>query len=293
MLDAPPSANPVQPTLLDGSAALKFRCHRGVACWNACCSNIDITLTPYDVMRLKHRLDLDSGRFLAEYAVPFELEPGGMAGVKLRPVEGGTACRFMTAEGCSVYEDRPTSCRYYPLALLSMRKQDESTDRDAWALVVEPHCKGHDESRTLTVDAYRAEQGLREFDEGSRGWRQLVLKKKSSGPAIGAPSKRSRQLFFMACYDLDRFRNFVASEGFAALFDLPDSEMLAILDEDEALLEFGFRLMRQTLFGEMTIALNESAVAARTARVGERSARLEQEAADRRDVDDVDLDGEP
>ena len=97
----------------------------------------------------------------------------------------------------------------------------------------------------------------------------------------------------MACYDLDRFRNFVASEGFAALFDLPDSEMLAILDEDEALLEFGFRLMRQTLFGEMTIALNESAVAARTARVGERSARLEQEAADRRDVDDVDLDGEP
>lgn len=243
-------------------------------------------------MRLKHRLDLDSGRFLAEYTVPFELEPGGMAGVKLRPVEGGTACRFMTAEGCSVYEDRPASCRYYPLALLSMRKQGESTDSDAWALVVEPHCKGHDEPRQLTVQEYRDEQGLPEFDKGSRGWRQLVLKKKSSGPAIGAPSKRSRELFFMACYDLDRFRNFVASDGFAALFDLSDDESLAILKDDESLLEFGFRLLRQTLFGEMTIALHASEAESRAARAGERALRLEREAAERRATTDLEEDGE-
>jgi hypothetical protein len=48
-----------------------------------------------------------------------------------------------------------------------------------------------------------------EYDDLARGWRQLVLKKKSSGPTIGKPSLRSRQLFFMACYDIDRFREFV------------------------------------------------------------------------------------
>ena len=62
-----------------------------------------------------------------------------IAGVKLKPVDGGTACRFMTDEGCSVYEDRPTACRYYPVAMVSMRKQDEYVDRDSYALVKEAH----------------------------------------------------------------------------------------------------------------------------------------------------------
>ena len=100
-----------------------------VNCWNACCSNIDIPLTPYDILRLKNRLDMSSGEFLQQYTVPYEMDKDGMAGVKFKPVEGGTACQFMMPEGCSVYEDRPTACRYYPVALLSMRTQDEYTDR--------------------------------------------------------------------------------------------------------------------------------------------------------------------
>ncbi len=109
--------SPVLPEMLDGSKTIRFRCHRGVACWNACCSNIDISLTPYDILRLKRRLGLTSTEFLERYTVPYEMEKDGIAGVKLRPVEGGTACRFMRPEGCGVYEDRPTACRYYPVAL--------------------------------------------------------------------------------------------------------------------------------------------------------------------------------
>ena len=209
MHDTPFPESPVLPEMLDGSNTIRFRCHRDVACWNACCSNIDISLTPYDILRLKRRLDLTSTEFLERYTVPYEMEKEGIAGVKLRPVEGGTACRFMAPEGCSVYADRPTACRYYPVALLSMRKQGEATDRDAYAMVKEPHCLGHQEPRDLTIDAYRAEQGLPEYDELARGWRQLILKKKSSGPTVGKPSKRSLQLFFLACYDVDRFRAFV------------------------------------------------------------------------------------
>jgi len=32
---------------------------------------------------------------------------------------------------------------------------------------------------------------LEEYGELAHGWRQLILKKKSSGPSIGKPSKRS------------------------------------------------------------------------------------------------------
>ena len=283
---APFPQSPVVPATLEGSAPLTFRCRKGIACWNACCSNIDIALTPVDIVRLKQHLGLASWDFLKDYTVPYELEKDGLAGVKLRPVDGGSACRFMTAEGCSVYGDRPTACRYYPVALLAMRKQDEAFDRQYYAIVREAHCLGHAEPRTQTIDAYRAEQGVVAYDEAARGWRQLILKKKSSGPTIGKPSKRSLELFFMTCYDVDRFRAFVASEAFAGVFDLPDEELRAALVDDLALLQFGFRFLRQVLFGETTIALRGDSVEQRRARMAEQRARVEREAAERLARDD-------
>ena len=152
--------NPVIPQTFDASKVIQFQCRKGIACWNACCSNIDISLTPYDILRLKHRFEISSGEFLQKYTAPYEMEQSSIAGVKLRPVENGTACQFMNPEGCSVYEDRPTACRYYPVALLSLRRQDETTDRASYALVEESHCLGHQEPRRISVSDYRKEQGL-------------------------------------------------------------------------------------------------------------------------------------
>ncbi|MCX7168262.1 MAG: YkgJ family cysteine cluster protein [Rhodocyclales bacterium] len=280
--DIPFPQSPVLPTMVEGTHVIQFSCHKGIGCWNACCSNIDISLTPYDVLRMKSRLGITSTEFLKNYTVPYEMDKDSIAGVKLRPVEEGTACRFMKPEGCGIYEDRPTACRYYPVALLSMRKQDEYVDRDSYAIVKEDHCKGHNEPRSITINDYRQEQGLPEYDELARGWRQLVLKKQSSGPSIGKPTLRSRQLFFMACYDIDRFREFVGAESFNKLFDLPQAEKEALLADDVALLQFAFRFLRQVLFGEESIALNSEAAQERLTKVQEKRLIEEREAAKRR-----------
>jgi Fe-S-cluster containining protein len=277
--DTPFPQSPVMPTMVDGDHKIQFSCHKGIGCWNACCSNIDISLTPYDILRLKRRLGTTSTQFLRDYTVPYEMEKDGIAGVKFRPVDGGTGCRFMTPEGCSVYEDRPTACRYYPVALLSMRKEDEYVDRQSYALVKEEHCKGHEVARKLTIDEYRKEQGVEEYDELARGWRQLVLKKKSAGPAIGAPSLKSRQLFFMACYDVDTFRDFVASEAFGKLFKLGNEEKALLMADDVELMQFSFRFLKQVLFGEQTIGLNEEEAKKRLEKWRERQKELEREAA--------------
>ena len=283
--DLPFPESPVVPEMHDGSKTIQFQCRKGISCWNACCSNIDISLTPYDILRLKRRLGLASAAFLQQYAVPYEMEKDGIAGVKMRPVEGGTACQFMKPEGCGVYEDRPTACRYYPVALLSMRKQDEYVDRDAYALVKEKHCLGHQEPRSLTIDEYRAEQGLKEYDELGRGWRQLVLKKKSSGPTVGKPSVRSRQLFFMTCYDIDTFRAFVDSGPFRELYDVPETEYRAMLgdslESEEALMQFGYRFLRQVLFGEESIPLHKEAAEKRREQAREKALAAEREAAEK------------
>jgi len=280
-----PFDSPVVPEMVDGAKRIQFCCRKGIACWNACCSNIDISLTPYDILRLKRRLGLASAQFLQQYAVPYEMEKDGIAGVKLKPAAGGTACQFMTPDGCSVYADRPTACRYYPVALLSLRKQDEYVDRNAYALVKENHCLGHAEPRSLRIDDYRREQGVVEYDEQGRGWRQLVLKKKSSGPTVGKPSVKSRQLFFMTCYDLDTFRAFVDSGPFKELYDVPQAEHLAMLGDtleaEQSLLQFGYRFLRQTLFGEETIALHQAAVDKRRQHVREKALKAEREAAEK------------
>jgi Fe-S-cluster containining protein len=280
--DIPFPQSPVVPNLIEADHVIQFSCHKGIGCWNACCANIDISLTPYDIIRLKTRLGTSSTQFLRDYTVPYELDKDGIAGVKFRPVEGGTACRFMKPEGCAVYEDRPTACRYYPVALLSMRKQDEYTDTQSYALVKEDHCKGHEVDRRLTIADYRKEQGVEEYDELARGWRQLILKKKSSGPAIGAPSMKSRQLFFMACYDIDTFRDYVESEVFQELFALNKEDWAKILSTDAELMLFAFRYLKQVLFGEHSIPLNDEAAKARLAKWRERQEQLEKEAAEKR-----------
>ena len=263
--------SPVVPEQFDENHVISFSCYKGISCFNACCRNIDITLTPYDILRLKKRLGLTSGEFLRQYTYPFEFNKNSIAGVKLEPAAGGAECRFMSDEGCSVYTDRPTACRYYPVGLLSTRRADENFDRSSYALVREDHCKGHLEDREITVADYRKEQGLEDYDEHGCGWRQLILKMKSAGPAIGTPSRKSLQLFFMACYDLDRFREFVKSEGFGATFDIDDATCESLCTDDLALLKFGEQMIRQVMFGEETIQKKGDAYDALVARRQEQS----------------------
>jgi Fe-S-cluster containining protein len=251
--DSPFVESPVVPEQFDEDHVIKFRCYKGIECFNACCRNIDIMLTPYDILRLKKRLGLTSSEFLAKYTYPFEFNKNSIAGVKMAPVDEGTECQFMTDDGCSVYEDRPTACRYYPVGLLSTRRADENFDRASYAMVKEDHCKGHLEEREITIKDYRQEQGLEDYDEQGRGWRQLILKMKSAGPSIGTLSKKSLQLFFMACYDLDRFREFVKSEGFQTTFDLDEAALKELYEDDLALLKFSDRFIRQVMFGEESI----------------------------------------
>lgn len=258
--ESPLSDAPVIPAQLEGDAVIQFRCHKDIDCFNACCKNIDIMLTPYDIVRLKQRLGITSTEFLRQYTEPFEFGRNSIGGVKYKPQEGTNECQFVTEEGCSVYADRPTACRYYPVGLLSMRRQDENFDRASYAMVQEDHCHGHFEDRKLTIDEYREEQGLEDYDELGRAWRQLILKVKSAGPSIGNMSSTSLKFFFMACYDLDRFREFIRSEGFGYTYDIDAGLRQQLLDDDLELMKFGDRMIRQIMFAEQTIPMKEDAL---------------------------------
>ena len=254
--------SPIVPKKLEEADTIQFRCHPDISCFNECCRRADITLTPYDVVRLKDRLGMSSTDFLAEYTVPFEMDSDGLPGVKLRTRDEEPVCLFMDdATGCTIYGDRPSACRYYPLGLMAMRPKGEPQDEAMFFLVKEDHCLGHREDRELTIADYRREQGLEHFDAVNRDWYRIMLKKGSAGPVVGqAITEISLQLFFMVSYDVDRFRRFVQSDNFQRVYDLDEETYRSVLRDDEALLRFGFKLLRQAFFAEDFIPLKEDKV---------------------------------
>jgi Fe-S-cluster containining protein len=285
--DATMPANPVIPVQLNLDDKFQFRCHKGIACFNKCCENIDILLTPYDIVRLKNRLGITSREFIDAYTTDFAMDGQGTPGLKLATKPGSAACVNLTPEGCGVYEDRPAACRYYALGLVSMRKKDSPTDEDSYFVVKEEHCLGHQEPVVQTVRDYRRDQGVDVYDEINREWRQIILKKRSSGPTVGKPSARSFELFFLASYDLDGLRAFVASAGFDEVFELEPVFRQELMQDEIKLLKFGFRLLKQVLFGEKSIPLKPDAVRTRIARYQERKAQaLSGRAGDLADAQD-------
>ena len=263
----PPYISPINPVELTPDSVIQFDCHKNVSCFNACCKNIDITLTPYDILRLKRRFEIDAKEFVARFTTPFAMDFHDLPGLKMNTKPGTTECIFLTKEGCTVYEDRPAACRYYALGSMGVRKKNASHVQNIYFVVKEEHCRGHEEPKHLTVAQYRKEQGVECYDEMNSEWRDVILKKRSSGPTVGRPSDRSMQLFDMCSYDVDSFREFIQTPGFEEIFDVDAETTRKLLADEDELFLFAMRFLKQVLFGIMTIPVKADAREKRIQRI--------------------------
>jgi len=118
-----PDMSAVDPVQLTRESRFRFRCHKGISCFTKCCSNIDIMLTPYDIVALKKRLGITSEEFLEKYTHTKTEGKAAFPLIYLRMNKDETrSCPFVSAEGCTVYEDRPANCRYYPIGQGTLKK---------------------------------------------------------------------------------------------------------------------------------------------------------------------------
>ena len=100
---------------------IQFRCHPGVSCFTACCGHIDIILTPFDILRLRKHLNLPADEFLLRFTTPTYVEKTDLPGVKIHLDKDGR-CPFVTDEGCTIYSERPSACRYYPIGMANFHE---------------------------------------------------------------------------------------------------------------------------------------------------------------------------
>ncbi len=227
-----------------------FRCDAGLACFTSCCRDISIVLTPYDVLRLKRALRVDSSEFLRRYTVqPFTREQKVPA-VLIRMDPETRRCPFVTQRGCSVYKDRPWACRMYPLGVAEPRTATASDSRFHF-LICDKDCCGHGRGEPVAVRDWIAGQGIDEYDVMGRSFTELMLHDFWDGDTPLAPDKVD--MYFMACYDLDRFRRFVFESRFLGVFDLDEARVEAMRSDDEELLEFAMQWLRFCLLGDRTM----------------------------------------
>ncbi len=251
MNDQTPDTSQIPPEQLSMNSRFRFKCHKGVKCFTDCCRGIDIMLTPYDILTMRKKLEMSSQEFLALFTDPQILEKADMPVVTLKLLDDErNSCPFVEdSEGCRIYEDRPTTCRYYPIGVGSLSYSgEEQEDKDEFFFTVkEAHCKGFDEDKEWTVAEWREDQGVDLRDEVNEGWMDLMVRKKSL-PANMKLSEKAKQMFFMVCYNIDAFKSFVFESPFLDRYDIDEAELAAIKADDVKLLQFGFEWLKATFF---------------------------------------------
>jgi Fe-S-cluster containining protein len=239
---------------LQPDSEFAFGCHPGVPCYNACCADVNIFLTPYDIIRLKNRLGISSEEFLKKYTLmPFDKNLNYPVVMFQMSDNEAKSCQFVAEKGCTVYEDRPWACRMYPAGLASPRHDDEQTEKEFYFLLHDPICKGFNEPKKWTVAQWMHDQGVDEYDEMGREFKEITLHKYfKEGKGI---TPKQVEMFFEACYNVDKFRNFVFKSTFLKKFDVDAETLDKIKTDDIALLRFSYRWLRFALFGESSLTI--------------------------------------
>jgi Fe-S-cluster containining protein len=226
----------------------KFSCHKGLPCFNTCCNDINIFLTPYDVLRMRRSIEISSGEFLKRYTVAL-LGDEGLPLVVLKMLEDeNKSCPFVLSDGCGIYQDRPWSCRMYPIFPAS------SKEEEFW-IEEKPSCLGSKEEKQWTIEEWKKAQGIDIYDKMNESYKVITFhdyfqkgNKLDSGKA---------KMLYKACYDMDEFKRFIFETRFFDIYDIEKEGIEKIKEDEEELLNFGYRWVRSNLFGEDTLKLKD------------------------------------
>jgi Fe-S-cluster containining protein len=202
-------------------------------------------------------MQLDSEEFLAIYTKPEILEKTDLPMVTLKLLDDEQrSCPFVRDDGCIIYEDRPSTCRYYPVGVASLSHKEGAEGDEFYFLINEPHCKGFEEDREWTVREWRKDQGVDIHDEINADWTDLIVRKRSFPKNIKLTQK-AKELFFMASYNIDKFRRFVFESAFLERFGVDPETEKKIREDDIELLRFGMKWLKDILFNQKNFQKKE------------------------------------
>ncbi len=218
---------------LTENSPFNFACHDALPCFTQCCKDVNIYLTPFDVLRLRQALGMGSSGFLAKYTRSFLAKAANIPVVQLLMEPRTLYCPFVSEEGCRVYENRPWACRMFPLDL-------SSTDAQFRIIVGKERCKGLCERSRGTVRDWLESQRVLEYAEMDRAFQSVVPERFKPGAPMNEGLGR---MLFMA-YDLDRFAELLKDSRFLTFHEVDDEMLCRVREDMKELLKLAFRYIR-------------------------------------------------
>ena len=252
-------------TVLKPEDTFRFDCRQGLDCFTRCCRDITIFLTPYDVLRMKNTLDMASGKFLADYTVTMIGDTGLPVVVLKMQDDPEKNCPFVTDSGCSLYADRPWSCRIYPLQPEST-PITEKAGKAYYSVMDIPFCLGLHADRDISVSDWIQEQGISIYLEMEALFKAITTHERLTKEKI--TNQKIRDMYYMACYDLDRFRRFVLESSFLERFDVQTATVDAIKADDTALYRFAMQWLEYGLLAQHVLTVKPEVMAAKKTELG-------------------------
>lgn len=237
-----------------GDGDFQFSCHSGVECFTLCCRNVDLILYPYDIIRLKNCLDIDSEEFLRRHTVLQRGDNPFFPTVKLKLIEDeAKACPFLRTTGCTVYHDRPSACRTYPLERAVDRTCTEGVPAEYYFLTDHAYCLGHKEQLRFTAKEWIRNQKVSEYNVMNDFWAEIdTVFATNPWKGEGAAGEK-QQLSFLVCYNIDGFRRFAGLHKIVKQFLLDKTVRRRIESDDAELLKFGFEWLKLILTGKSSL----------------------------------------
>ena len=231
---------------LCGKKRFSFGCHPKLACFTECCRELELVLTPYDVLCLCKELQMGAADFIDRYVVVEQDESVGLPNLYLGMVDDGRAsCPFISNSGCRVYKSRPGACRAYPVGR-GVTLDAHGNVREVHVLVHEEHCQGFLEPQSHNVSEWFENQGLLEYNAINDEVLNLLHHAKvHQGLRL---TKDEKDTFILALYKLDEFRKMVSSSAFHEKYMLNTEERSSVIADDLKLLRFGIRWLQEFLF---------------------------------------------
>jgi Fe-S-cluster containining protein len=243
----------------------RFHCHAGRDCFNQCCRDITIFLTPYDIIRMKNALNMTSSAFLSAYTVTLIGDAGLPVVVLQMQADAQKSCPFVESSGCRIYPDRPWACRIYPLKPEST-KITEKAGKSYYSVMAAPFCRGFETDRALTVRQWIEEQGIAPYLEMEAPFKKITADEHLMRTKI--ENEKIRQMVYMSCYDLDRFRRFVFDSTFLERFDVEPEEIEAVRADDSALYRLALRWLEFGLLAQQVLPVKSEVLSAGKAKMG-------------------------
>ncbi len=244
---------------LEEGKTYNFKCYPGVACFNACCSDLDMVLTPYDILRMRKALGKSSIEFLRIHTTGHHAANTNFPEFKLRMTDSESRpCAFVTDKGCSIYADRPGACRMYPLGRAT-RPDGKGGVCEQFFIVREDHCQGFLEADEWTGASWKKDQGFQEYTASNDRYMNILARIKEGGHPV---SDKMCHLATLALYKVDEFQRFIEKMRLFDRVEVDEKRQKAILEDEFVCLPFAMDWFELMLFPD-TAKLKPKGVAPR------------------------------